>query len=156
MNQSSYTRPEFEKSALVTIDVQRDVLDGQPLEVPGSSATVGTIARVTECFRDRGRPVVHAVRLYLPDGSNVDACRRSLVEAGAATLLAGEPGSELVPEVLPDPRIRLDSPALLAGEMQEIGGDEVVMYPGDRWGRGRDVQAAVGRVLSDLARVAPT
>jgi hypothetical protein len=29
-----YTAPEFDKSALITIDVQRDVLEGQPLEVP--------------------------------------------------------------------------------------------------------------------------
>src|SRR5947208_16998111 len=104
---SQYTAPEFDKSALVTIDVQRDVLDGGALEVPGSSEARGAISRVCSCFRHLGRPIVHAVRLYRADGLNVDACRRAIVEAGEAILLAGEPGSELVPDILVDKTIRL-------------------------------------------------
>src|SRR5205807_992588 len=37
---SSFTRPELHNCALVTIDVQGEVLDGQPLEIPGSSAAL--------------------------------------------------------------------------------------------------------------------
>ena len=128
-----YTAPEFDKSALVTIDVQRDVLEGQPLEVRGSSAAADAIGRIAEGFRAAGRPIVHIVRLYKRDGSNVDPCRRHLVEGGAAVLAPGSSGSKLAPALLPDPRTRLDSGALLAGAAQEIGADEVVMYK-PRWG----------------------
>jgi nicotinamidase-related amidase len=128
-----YTAPEFEKSALITIDVQRDVLEGQPLEVPGSSEAAGAIGRLADCFREAGRPIVHVVRLYRRDGSNVDLCRRHLVERGGAILAPNSSGSELVPGLLPDPRMRLDSDALLAGAIQEIGADEVAMYK-PRWG----------------------
>jgi nicotinamidase-related amidase len=128
-----YTAPEFDKSTLVTIDVQRDVLEGQPLEVPGSSAAAEAIGRLADCFRGAGRPIVHIVRLYERDGSNVDPCRRHLVEGGAAMLAPGSSGSELAPGLLPDARTRLDSGALLAGAVQEMGADEVVMYK-PRWG----------------------
>jgi nicotinamidase-related amidase len=130
---ASYTAPEFDKSTLVTIDVQRDVLEGQPLEVPGSSAAADAIGRLAEGFRAAGRPIVHIVRLYERDGSNVDPCRRHLVEGGAAMLAPGSPGSELVGGLLPDPRTRLDSGALLSGTVQEVGANEVVMYK-PRWG----------------------
>jgi nicotinamidase-related amidase len=134
-NQGSgpYTAPEFEKSALVTIDVQRDVLEGQPLEVPGSSAAAEAIGRLAGCFREAGLPIVHIVRLYKRDGSNVDPCRRDLVERGAAILPPGAPGSELAHGLLPAPGRRLDSHALLAGAAQELGTDEVAMYK-PRWG----------------------
>jgi nicotinamidase-related amidase len=128
-----YTAPEFEKSALITIDVQRDVLEGQPLEVPGSSEAAEAIGRLADCFREAGRPIVHVVRLYKRDGSNVDLCRRQLVERGVAILAPKSSGSELVPGLLPDPRMRLDSDALLADAIQEIGADEVAMYK-PRWG----------------------
>ena len=128
-----YTAPEFEKSALVTIDVQRDVLEGQPLEVPGSSAAAEAIGRLAACFRQAGRPIVHIVRLYRPDGSNVDPCRRDLVERGAAILTPGSPGTELAPGLLPDQRTRLDPDALLAGAVQELGTCEVAIYK-PRWG----------------------
>ena len=128
-----YTAPEFEKSALITIDVQRDVLDGQPLEVPGSSAAAEAIGRLADRFRQAGRPIVHIVRLYRRDGSNVDPCRRDLVERGTAILAPGSPGSELAPGLLSDPRIRLDSDALLAGAVQELGTCEAAIYK-PRWG----------------------
>ena len=33
----THTAPHFEAAALVSIDVQRDTLDGRPLEIPGTS-----------------------------------------------------------------------------------------------------------------------
>jgi nicotinamidase-related amidase len=114
-----YTAPEFDESTLITIDVQRDVLEAQPLEVPGSSVAADAIGRLAHCFRAAGRPIVHIVRLHERDGSNVDPCRRHLVERGAAMLAPGSSGSELAPSLLPDPRTRLNSGALLAGAVQE-------------------------------------
>ena len=71
-----YVSPQFDSAALLTIDTQVDTLDGQPLEIPGTSAAVPQIASLASAFRDAGRPIVHIVRLYRSDGSNVDLCRR--------------------------------------------------------------------------------
>ena len=70
------TAPAFESIALVTIDVQNDTLDGQPLEVPGTSAALPKITQLCEAFRKARRPIVHMVRLYLADGSNASCVGR--------------------------------------------------------------------------------
>ena len=44
----TYTSPDYDRAALVTIDVQRDTLDGQPFEIPGMSQALPHIARVHE------------------------------------------------------------------------------------------------------------
>ena len=128
-----YTSPEHGRSALVTIDVQCDFLDGHPLEVRGTSAVVPRIAQVARFFRAQGRPIVHVVRLYRPDATNVDVCRREGVEQGAQLLIAGSPGSQLVAPLLPVPDILLDAEFLLGGGMQPIGEREWLMYK-PRWG----------------------
>ena len=130
---SRYTEPEFSSIALVTIDVQCDTLDGGSLEIPGTSAMLPNLQALLSRFRRANRPIVHVVRLYRPDGSNVDLCRRAAVEEGAAMLLPGARGSELAPQVLPKPGLRLDSERLLAGEIQEIGRSEAIIYK-PRWG----------------------
>jgi nicotinamidase-related amidase len=130
---TDHTAPEFAASALITIDTQRDVLDGQPLEIPGTLAILPAMERLLDAFRQARAPIVHIVRLYRPDGSNVDLCRRGLVEDGAAILTPGAEGSELAPGLLADPAVRLESDLLLAGGIQELGSDEVVIYK-PRWG----------------------
>ncbi len=130
---SAYTEPHFESIALVTIDVQRDTLDGQPLEIPGTSAALPAMRKVVRAFRESERPIVHVVRLYRADGSNADLCRRDALERGAELLLPGSAGSELAPELLPSPETPLDAGRLLDGEVQEIGDREVVLYK-PRWG----------------------
>ena len=45
------TAPEWGKAALVTIDVQVDTLDGQPLEVPGTSAALPAMAELCAAAR---------------------------------------------------------------------------------------------------------
>ena len=60
----AHTAPRFEAAALVTIDVQRDTLDGRPLEIPGTSTALAAMARAADAFRAAGRPIVHVVRLY--------------------------------------------------------------------------------------------
>lgn len=55
----SVNEVDFAVSALVTIDVQRDTLDGQPLEVPGTSQ----VRRGARCrVRIRGRGSVLPAR----------------------------------------------------------------------------------------------
>jgi nicotinamidase-related amidase len=130
---STYTAPELDKAALITIDVQSDVLDGQALEIPGSSAALPAMGRLVEAFRERGLPIVHIVRLYRTDGSNVDLCRREAVMNGWKALAPDSPGSALAAGLLGERGAELDAELLLRGEAQGIGENEVVMYK-PRWG----------------------
>ena len=129
----TYTSPDYDRAALVTIDVQRDTLDGQPFEVPGTSAAVPQIARAVQFFRTRSQPIVHVVRLYRADGTNADPCRRRLIERGSQFVIAGSAGAELARPLLPSREIALDVDLLLAGELQTIGPAEWIMYK-PRWG----------------------
>lgn len=127
-----YTAPDFSSVALLTIDVQRDVLDGGPIEIPGTSAVLPRLRELVEAFRRAGRPIAHVVRLYEPDGANADLCRRALIEGGSRLLCPGTPGAELADELPPEGAPRLDAELLLAGGLQMLGPDEVVLYK-PRW-----------------------
>jgi len=126
-----YTSPEFSRSALLTIDLQRDFVAG----VAGTAEVLPAVRRLTHAFREAGRPIVHVVRLYLPDGSNADLCRRTL----RGTVTPHSPGSQLAAGLLPA-RLLPSGPAaselepdlLLAGHAQEIGPDEHILYK-PRW-----------------------
>jgi nicotinamidase-related amidase len=128
-----YVRPDLANSALITIDTQCDTLDGQPLEVAGTSDALANMVELLKAFRQLGRPIVHIVRIYKCDGSNVDLCRRQAVENGAQIMLAGHDGCELAPDLLPDDSVRLNTELLLSGGVQSIGPMEVVIYK-PRWG----------------------
>lgn len=128
-----YTSPDFSSAALITIDTQRDVLDGAPLEIAGTSAALDPMRTLVEAFRTAGRPVVHIARLYRSDGANVDLCRRRGVEKGARILAPGTQGSQLAPPLLPAPDLSLDDELLLDGGVQALGPGESVIYK-PRWG----------------------
>ena len=130
---SKYTEPEWSNAALITIDTQRDTLDGQPFEIPGTSAILPRMSSLLETFRTVKRPIVHIIRIYKADGSNVDLCRRELIEQGIALLLAGSSGCQLASELLPHAGIELDEELLLSGSIQTINSREVVIYK-PRWG----------------------
>jgi nicotinamidase-related amidase len=132
MNQ--YVRPHRDSAVLLTIDVQNDfTLPGAPAEIDGTAEAVPRMRQLVETFRSREDPVVHVVRLYEGDGSNVDRCRRADVEAGANIVRPGTDGSEVVAELKPSTDVRLDADRLLAGEFQEISPSEHVLYK-PRWG----------------------
>ena len=129
---SKYTEPNFKSSAAITIDTQCDTLDGQPLEIPGTSAALPNIKMILDAYREKGFPIVHVVRIYKKDGSNVDLCRKEAVENGAEMLLEGNSGCELASEMFQD-NVSLDSGLLLSGKVQEINSYEAVIYK-PRWG----------------------
>jgi nicotinamidase-related amidase len=133
VSSSELIAPQLERAALVTIDVQSDVLDGQPLEIAGTSAALPAMRALVEAFRERGLPIVHVVRLYEPDGSNVDLCRREAVMSGWKALAPGSAGAEPAAELLGEHATKLDAQLLLRGELQDIGEREVLMYK-PRWG----------------------
>jgi nicotinamidase-related amidase len=129
---SDYLSPQFDSIALVSIDMQRDLLDGQEQEVVGTSAAARVIADLRDAFRHVGAPIIHIVRLYSEDGSNADACRRGPIEAGLKLVIAGSPGAEIAEGLVPQ-GTALDTERLLAGKVQELGPNEVAIYK-PRWG----------------------
>ena len=130
---NSLIAPHFGTSALVTIDTQVDTLDGQPLEIPGTSAVIPNIRGLCQAFREAARPIVHVVRLYLADGSNAEPARRNLVTGPTSVLRPGSPGRLLAPGLAPEGAPDLDDDLLLSGQIQELGPNEVVLYK-PRWG----------------------
>ena len=130
---ADYTRPDFDSMALITIHMQQDFLAGQPFEIPGTSEILPRMQRLAAAFRRARLPIVHMVRLYKSDGSNVDLCRRRAVEQGAAIVCPGTLGAELAPPLLPGPNAKLDANLLLSGAPQPLGPKEWVMYK-PRWG----------------------
>ncbi len=128
-----YTRPLRDSAALVLIDVQRDFYaDDAALPIEGTKAAIPAMASLVTEFRDRAMPIVHVVRLYRPDGSNADVVRKQAIERGARFAVPGSAGSQIAPELLPNP-VELDHELLLSGELQQIGPREHVMYK-PRWG----------------------
>lgn len=87
---NEYTEPNPDRAALLTIDVQRDfTLPDAPATIPGTMEAVPRMAALADAFRHNERPIVHVVRLYRSDGSNVDACRRAAIEDGADIVRPG-------------------------------------------------------------------
>ncbi|HWT49034.1 MAG TPA: isochorismatase family protein, partial [Mycobacterium sp.] len=131
-----YTRPLAASATLVLIDVQRDFLDipgdDAPMPVEGTGAAIPAMAKLAIAFRRRGLPIVHVVRLYRPDGSNVDLVRRQSIEQGARIAAPGSAGCQIAAELLPN-AVELDHELLLAGGFQQAGPAEHVMYK-PRWG----------------------
>jgi nicotinamidase-related amidase len=132
MNTNAFVTPDYEHSALITIDVQCDTLDGQPLEISGTSAILPRLKDLIAAFRTAAKPIVHVIRLYRPDGSNVDLCRRQQVIEGARWVTPGSAGAELAPGVV-NSSVQLDSALLLSGGIQHVGPHEHIIYK-PRWG----------------------
>ncbi len=129
-----YTNPERERIALLTFAIQKDCTSpGSPVGYLGGGRKLASIRELVQGFRGAGAPIVHLVRLYRPDGSNVDACRRRAVEEGLRVLRPGSGGAELVAEINPAPETRLDSAELLSGGLQELAAREWALYR-PRWG----------------------
>lgn len=123
-----WTSPDPTRMSLLTIDIQREFQPGFPSGRPENALAVPAAAAVARAFREAERPIIHIVRLYLPDGSNADLCRRSRILSGKPLLLPGSESSQIALELLPHPAIVLDHELLLAGRAQEIGEAEWIIY----------------------------
>lgn len=131
---NDYTMPERGHAALVTIDAQRDYFaDASPVRSTGCDQIRDSLADLVNGLRRSGVPIFHLLRLYRPDGSNVDLCRRRLVEEGMRVLMPGSLGAELLPELAPAACPRLDPQLLLDGRGQRLGPREEALYK-PRWG----------------------
>jgi len=131
---NKYTDPHFDRSALITIDTQNDfTLPDAPVRIAGTEEVIPNMVRLLRSYRKQGLPIIHIVRLYSGDGSNVDICRKQIVEEGRAMVAPDSEGAELVDELKPDASIRLNTRKLLSGKAQMLGYNEFVMYK-PRWG----------------------
>lgn len=128
-----YTLPEYDRSALITIDVQNDTLDGGSFEVPGTSNILPQIKNLCRRFRNAGRPIVHVMRIYTPDAANADRCRKSALLSGKQVLLKGSTGRRPADPLLPGQDIRIDDDGLMSGKIQPVGPEEMLVYK-PRWG----------------------
>lgn len=124
-----YLSPERDRLALITIDAQRDfVLANSPVAVGGASACVPHMQRLTQAFRQLQAPIVHMVRLYRCNGTNVDLCHRAQIESGQRIVMPGTMGCEIIDELKRDPAQRIEPELLLDGKLQEVGPKEWICY----------------------------
>ncbi len=131
---NKYTTPQFANSALITIDTQNDfTLENAPAVIAGTQDIIPNMARLLAAYRQKGLLIVHVIRLYLGDGSNVDLCRKQAIEEGNEMVAPETNGAELVEELKTDSSIKLNPNELLSGHFQKIDENEYVMYK-PRWG----------------------
>ena len=115
-----FTSADWRKAALLTIDTQNDfTLSNSPFAITGTFEVVAKMRQVLHAFRSTGRPIIHVIRIYNPDGSNVDLCRKRIVgELGKKLVITGTQGAELVDELKPsNSKVKLDTELLLKGRL---------------------------------------
>jgi nicotinamidase-related amidase len=140
--EDKYTRADWQNAALLTIDTQNDfTLPSSPFQIAGTVEIVPKMRQVLDAFRSLCKPIIHVIRIYNSDGSNVDLCRiRAVAELGKKLVIAGTNGAELVDELKPfsspsssSSKVRLDTELLLKGEAQQVAKREWIIYK-PRWG----------------------
>jgi nicotinamidase-related amidase len=131
-----FTGADWRNAALLTIDTQNDfTLTNAPFAITGTFEIVPKMCRVLHAFRSARKPIIHVIRIYNTDGSNVDLCRRrAITELGNKLVIAGTQGAELVDELKPSSsKVTLDTELLLKGKLQQVARKEWIMYK-PRWG----------------------
>jgi nicotinamidase-related amidase len=133
-----FTSADWQNAALLTIDTQNDfTLLNSPFAITGTFEIVPKMRQVLHAFRIVRKPIFHVIRIYNPDGSNVDLCRKKAVaELGKNLVIAGTQGAELVDELKPSSfssKVTLDTELLLKGKLQQVASKEWIMYK-PRWG----------------------
>jgi nicotinamidase-related amidase len=135
-----FTSADWRNAALLTIDTQNDfTLPNARFAITGTFEIVPKMRHVLHAFRSARKPIIHVIRIYNTDGSNVDLCRRRAVtELGKKLVIAGTQGAELVNELKPSSsssssKVSLDTELLLKGKLQQVATKEWIMYK-PRWG----------------------
>lgn len=105
----NYTSPNWSNAILMTIDTQNDFVlpDAPPARIDGTWEVTSKIRELLQVFRQNNLPILHIIRLYKADGSNVDICRREAVEKGFRIAVPHTQGAELVDEIKPNNETRL-------------------------------------------------
>lgn len=120
--------------ALVIIDMQEDFAHPSGAAyINGTAEIISSIAGIAALFRKHGRPVYHVIRLYHPDGSNAELCRREMISSGHSVVAPGTSGAAILQDLLPDHCSSVDHEELLKGEVTQMGDHDYVLYK-PRWG----------------------
>ncbi|NCD25934.1 MAG: cysteine hydrolase [Deltaproteobacteria bacterium] len=89
------------QTALLIIDMQHDfAVPGGACEVAGAHATIPVIRRVLTRFRELEWPVLHIVREYRADGSDVEICRQEAFDK-RPMVVPGTQGCRIAPGLEP-------------------------------------------------------
>ena len=129
-----YMEPKWQSSALLTIDMQEDFARREGAAyIEGTRNIIPKVQQLVQFYRSKEWPIIHVVRLYKKDGSNVDLCRRKSVEEGNPIVSPGSDGAELINELKPDDSVELDADILLNMKAQKLNDGERVLYK-PRWG----------------------
>jgi nicotinamidase-related amidase len=131
-----FTSADWRNAALLTIDTQNDfTLRNAPFAITGTFEVVPKMSQVLHAFRSTRKPIIHVIRIYNTDGSNIDLCRRrAITELGNKLVIAGTQGAELVDELKPSSsKVTLETELLLKGKLQQVARKEWIMYK-PRWG----------------------
>ena len=134
-----FTGADWRNAALLTIDTQNDfTLPNSPFAITGTFDIVPKMRHILHAFRTAHKPIIHLIRIYNSDGSNVDLCRRrAIAELGNKLVIAGTQGAELVDELKPSSssssKVMLNTELLLEGKLQQAAMKEWIMYK-PRWG----------------------
>lgn len=130
----TYTEPNFERCAVITIDTQNDFsLPGAVAEIAGTHEVLPQMKQILEASRRKRFPILHVIRLYREDGSNADLCRKAVIESGVEIVRPGSPGADLVDSIQPIHAANLNHEELMNGTIQPLGESEWAMYK-PRWG----------------------
>ena len=89
--------------------------------------------KILDLCRENKIPIIHVIRIYKEDGSNVDLCRREIIESGTRIVSPNSIGADLVDLIKPIDSEAFNYEQLLEGEIQTIANQEWVMYK-PRWG----------------------
>ncbi len=118
----------MERYAVIIIDVQKDCsLPGAALDVPGTYERRYAMRQVLDKARRENAPIIHVVRFYKEDGSNVDKFRLDAFFKKKC-FLPNDKGSEILDELLLEDTAPLNSDLLMQGEFQKLGDNEWAMY----------------------------
>ncbi len=129
MLQDRHTEPHYYTSALLVIDMQNGFVSPKA-EKEGTkyNAIVDGIISLLHAYRSKGKPIVHVIRAYLPDGSDADVYRKGIIERGEFSLAPGSVEADIFEPLKPPGAPAIDFDKIRYGKMQELGPEEHVMY----------------------------
>lgn len=91
------------QSALLIIDMQNDfALPGAPLFVDSAPEVLPQIVRALDAARATSMPVVHVIRNYRADGSDVEITRYEKFCACGGACVPGTRGAEILEDLAPE------------------------------------------------------
>jgi nicotinamidase-related amidase len=123
-----------EKSALLIIDMQEDFArPSGSAYINGTADIVSPLADMAAMFRKQKKNIFHVIRLYHPDGSNAERCRKEQIAAGQRIVSPGSEGAAILQELLPQDAKAVHHQELLNGTIAQVADHDYVLYK-PRWG----------------------